>query len=135
MAARRRCCARASARARAARRGRAGQSRGVARAAGASGPRRWTRPEDGEQALELARHRPYALILMDMQMPRMNGLEATRLLRADPRFASVPILALTANAFDDDRAACLEAGMNDHLGKPIEPERLYGKVLEWLSRR
>ena len=91
--------------------------------------------EDGEQALELARHRPYALILMDMQMPRMNGLEATRLLRADPRFASVPILALTANAFDDDRAACLEAGMNDHLGKPIEPERLYGKVLEWLSRR
>ncbi|MBK8324042.1 MAG: response regulator [Betaproteobacteria bacterium] len=90
--------------------------------------------EDGEQALELARHRSYALVLMDMQMPRMNGIEATRALREDPRYAGVPILALTANAFEDDRRACLEAGMDDHLGKPIEPERLFMKVLEWLSR-
>ena len=82
--------------------------------------------EDGDEALALAMQRPYALIVMDMQMPRMSGPEAVRRIRASggPN-AAVPIVALTANAFDDDRALCLAAGMNDYLTKPIDADRLY----------
>ena len=90
---------------------------------------------DGEQAVAMAGQRPYALVLMDVQMPRMNGLEATRALRADPRHAALPIVAVTANSLEGDREACLAAGMNDHVAKPVAVPRLYAKVLEWLSRR
>ncbi|WP_234409575.1 response regulator, partial [Ideonella sp. B508-1] len=79
---------------------------------------------DGRQALQAALARPPALVLMDMQMPEMDGLTATRELRARLGQA-LPILAMTANAFDDDRAACLAAGMNDHIGKPVSPALLY----------
>jgi CheY-like chemotaxis protein len=90
--------------------------------------------EDGIEAIEMARHTDYALILMDMQMPRLNGVEATLAIRAMPERQQTPILAMTANAFDEDRRRCLDAGMNDHIGKPVEPELLFETLLKWLSR-
>ena len=89
--------------------------------------------EDGLQALALARQNTYALILMDMQMPHMNGVEAARAIRADSLNRDTPILAATANAFDEDRRVCLAAGMNDHIAKPVDPVRLYETLLVWLQ--
>jgi len=88
---------------------------------------------DGQEAVELARQRPYALILMDMQMPVMNGIEASRAIRANSLNRSTPILAMTANAFAEDRQRCLDAGMNDHIGKPVIPEQLFASLLHWLD--
>ena len=73
----------------------------------------------------------YDAILMDMQMPVMDGLHATALIRRDPAHAHTPILAMTASAYDDDRQACLDAGMNDHIAKPVEPKELYAKLAQW----
>ncbi|MEW6676709.1 MAG: PAS domain S-box protein [Pseudomonadota bacterium] len=89
--------------------------------------------ENGEQALEMARRKPYALILMDMQMPIMNGIDATRAIRAGSLNSDTPILAMTANAFQDDRQRCLDAGMNDHISKPVDPDCLYETLLKWLK--
>ena len=91
--------------------------------------------EDGLQALELAKQNTYALILMDMQMPHLNGIEATMAIRALPAYAQTPILAMTANAFDEDRQVCLDAGMNDHITKPVDPDKLYETLLAWLEKR
>jgi CheY-like chemotaxis protein len=90
--------------------------------------------EDGRQAVELAQQNRYALILMDMQMPHLNGVDATREIRSLPGYAQTPILAMTANAFDEDRQICIDAGMNDHIGKPVDPERLFETLLKWLAR-
>ena len=76
----------------------------------------------------------YALILMDMRMPVLDGVQATRLIRAIPGQAAVPILAMTANAFADDRNRCLAAGMNGHISKPVEPDVLYAAVMQWLLK-
>ena len=74
----------------------------------------------------------YDLILMDVQMPEIDGIEATRRLRAMPGQRTVPIIAMTANAFGEDRQACLAAGMNDHVAKPVDPDVLYATLLRWL---
>ena len=91
--------------------------------------------EDGQVAVDKARETAYELILMDVQMPVVDGLAATRLIRAMPRHATTPILAMTANAFEEDRRRCHEAGMNDHVAKPVEPEALYRSLLNWLPAR
>jgi PAS domain S-box-containing protein len=88
--------------------------------------------EDGRQALELLQCHAYDLVLMDVQMPVMDGLAATRALRARPELAALPVLAMTANAFDEDRAACLAAGMNDFVAKPVDPEGMFATLLKWL---
>ena len=89
--------------------------------------------EDGAQAVEMFETNTYDLILMDMQMPVMGGLDATRKIRTHSRGRSVPILALTANAYSEDKALCLAAGMNDFITKPINPDRLYVTLLSWLT--
>ncbi len=76
---------------------------------------------------------PFAAVLMDLQMPEMDGLEATRRIRADARNADLPILAMTANTMAADREACLAAGMNDHLAKPLDVERVYTALLGWIA--
>ena len=87
---------------------------------------------DGEEALEHLRNKPCDLVLMDVQMPNMDGLEATRQIRLLPEYASLPIIAMTANAFESDREDCLAAGMNDYLPKPVDPDLLFDKLLLWL---
>jgi len=89
---------------------------------------------DGAQALQRAREQTYDLILMDMQMPVMNGIESTRAIRWDSLNTTTPILAMTANAYLEDRQTCLDAGMNDHLPKPVEPDHLYDSLANWLDK-
>ncbi|MBK6357862.1 MAG: response regulator [Betaproteobacteria bacterium] len=90
--------------------------------------------DDGVEAVELARRTNYDLVLLDLQMPNMNGIEAAVIIRSLPGREQLPILALTANAFASDRQKCLDAGMNDHIGKPVDPDQLFATLFKWLSK-
>jgi len=91
--------------------------------------------EDGTKVIAMLDKRSYDIILMDMQMPVMDGLTATRELRKNERFRDLPILAMTANVMEADIEKCREAGMQDHIGKPIDPDELFGKLLKWVKPR
>ncbi|MFG6489862.1 response regulator [Roseateles sp. BYS78W] len=88
---------------------------------------------DGQQAVDMVKAGHYALVLMDVQMPVMDGLDATRTIRSLPEGATLPILAMTANAFDEERQRCLDAGMDDHVAKPVVAEQLFATLYDWLS--
>jgi len=90
--------------------------------------------EDGQEAADMARAGAFDLILMDLCMPVMGGIDATYAIRQIPAHSHTPIIALTANAFAEDRDACLRAGMNDHIGKPVTPEVLFATLARWLTR-
>ena len=87
---------------------------------------------NGLEAVSMAQARAYDLVLMDIQMPELDGLQAARAMRAIASLRRTPIVAMTANAFGEDRAACLAAGMDDHVAKPVDPEALYATLLRWL---
>lgn len=89
--------------------------------------------KDGAQAVELATEQCFDIVLMDMQMPRLDGLEATQQIRAKPNGANVPILAMTGNAFAEDRERCITAGMSDFLAKPVLADALYTAIATWLA--
>jgi two-component system sensor histidine kinase/response regulator len=91
--------------------------------------------EHGEIALKLADVNEYDLVLMDMQMPVMDGLTATVKLRSQPRLTNLPIVAMTANALPADRQRCMDVGMNDFIPKPIEPDLLWATLLKWIPER
>ncbi len=90
--------------------------------------------EGGEQAIVRAQAVRYDLILMDLQMPGIDGFEVTRRIRGMPDYATTPIIAMTANAFAEDRKRCLDAGMNDHIAKPVDPDRLTQILRRWLPK-
>jgi len=89
--------------------------------------------EDGLEAVDRIARNRYDLVFMDMQMPRLDGLDATRRIRESTPARALPIIAMTANAYAEDRARCLAAGMDDFITKPIEPEILFGVCVKWLS--
>ncbi|NML28442.1 PAS domain S-box protein [Zoogloea dura] len=90
--------------------------------------------ENGAVAVDMVRQHPYGLVFMDMQMPVMDGLTATREIRRHATPADLPIVAMTANVMSRDRQRCLAAGMNDHIGKPIDPQTLIATLHTWLKR-
>ncbi len=91
--------------------------------------------ETGREAIEMAARAHYDLVLMDVQMPELDGLQATCEIRRLPGLDRLPIVAMTANAYGEDRADCLAAGMNDHVAKPVDPPALYATLLRWLEGR
>jgi polar amino acid transport system substrate-binding protein len=88
---------------------------------------------NGREAVDMLGENAYEAVLMDMQMPEMDGFEATRAIRQRPEFKDLPIIAMTANVMAGDREKCLEAGMNDHVAKPIEPDKLFKTLVQWIS--
>ncbi|MEQ6291918.1 PAS domain S-box protein [Vogesella sp. GCM10023246] len=88
---------------------------------------------DGNEALALAHRQSFDAVLMDMQMPNLDGVEASRQLRREPAFDHLPIIAMTANVATEDRQRCLHAGMNDFVGKPVQPATLYHTLSYWLD--
>lgn len=89
---------------------------------------------DGQQAIEKIKANPYDLVLMDIQMPIMDGIEATQIIRQMPDKKELPILALTANIFEEYRHRCTEAGMSDFIAKPVDPIALFATMLKWLPK-
>jgi PAS domain S-box-containing protein len=88
---------------------------------------------DGQQAVDAVKKTEYDAVLMDVQMPVMDGYEASRAIRSDPHFKDLPIISMTAHAMTGDREKSLDAGMNDHVTKPIEPEKLFAILLRWIQ--
>jgi signal transduction histidine kinase/DNA-binding response OmpR family regulator/HPt (histidine-containing phosphotransfer) domain-containing protein len=91
--------------------------------------------DNGEVAIRMLNESKYDMVLMDMQMPVMDGLAATHAIRQRSQFKDLPIIAMTANAMAGDRERCLKAGMNDHLAKPIDPDKLFDSLLRWIPAR
>ena len=91
--------------------------------------------EDGEAAVRMVSKDDYDLVLMDMQMPVMDGIAATKAIRSNPQLRRVPIIAMTANVMATDRDKCIEAGMDDHVSKPIDPDELFATLLRWIKPR
>lgn len=91
--------------------------------------------QNGVEALDLLAHDSFDCVLMDIQMPLMDGFEATRRIRANPALAGIPVIAMTANAWDGNRERCLAAGMDDFISKPFKPYTLYARLAKWLSAR
>jgi len=89
--------------------------------------------ENGREAVLKFCNGAYDLILMDVQMPELDGLDATKIIRTFAGGQKIPIVAMTANAFDEDRQDCLKAGMNDFVAKPVEPQILYATLAKWIS--
>jgi len=90
---------------------------------------------NGREGADMVAAEPFDLVLMDIQMPVMDGLTATKLIRADGRFDKLPILAMTAHAMSGDRERSLNAGMNDHITKPIDPNRLQAALIRWMPKK
>ena len=90
---------------------------------------------NGEEAVRMASTKKYDLVLMDMQMPVMDGVTATKAIRSKPQLSNLPIIAMTANVMAADREKCIEAGMNDHVAKPIDPDELLTVLLRWIKPR
>jgi two-component system sensor histidine kinase/response regulator len=88
---------------------------------------------NGQEAINMLNLHAYDIVLMDMQMPVMDGLTATREIRKIDQFKDLPVLAMTANAMDQDKEKCAEAGMNDHVAKPIDPDELFNALLKWIK--
>jgi two-component system, sensor histidine kinase and response regulator len=91
--------------------------------------------DNGQIALDMLNQASYDIVLMDMQMPVMDGVTATVEIRKQPQFAGLPIVAMTANAMQQDRERCQKAGMNDHVAKPIEPDELWKALRKWIKPR
>ena len=88
---------------------------------------------DGLEALKLARDLEPDLIVMDIQMPVMDGYTATKMIRKDQKFQNLPIIAMTANAMVGDRDEAIKSGMNDHVAKPIDPQHLFATLVKWIE--
>jgi signal transduction histidine kinase/DNA-binding response OmpR family regulator len=91
--------------------------------------------ENGEVAVRMVSMSKYDIVLMDMQMPVMDGVTATKAIRANRQLRALPIIAMTANVMATDREKCIEAGMNDHVSKPIDPDELFATLLRWIKPR
>lgn len=88
---------------------------------------------NGQEAIEIINQRHFDAVLMDVQMPVMDGLSATKAIRSEPQFTDLPIIAMTANAMSGDRERCIEVGMNDHIAKPINPQAIYQTLAKWIK--
>jgi two-component system sensor histidine kinase/response regulator len=90
---------------------------------------------NGREAVHLVSKQSYAVILMDLQMPQMDGFEATQVIRESLGMKEIPIIAMTANAMAEDREKCLDVGMNDHVPKPIDPDQLFAALTKWVPKQ
>jgi CheY-like chemotaxis protein len=88
---------------------------------------------NGDEAVRAVKEKVFEAVLMDVQMPVMDGYQATREIRKDERLKDLPIIAMTAHAMAGDHERCLEAGMNDYVSKPVDPEKLFSTLVKWIK--